>query len=351
MAAVGSIQRNRGIEHALAQLRNIVAHPTGYQLFGPLEAARILHDLAETINQLWGMPTPGGRLYPAPARREVIVMAWPADGSETITVTADALADATDPEDQPWQCIFVRAVFRPDEHYAEPSLRYFDSRVEATTYPSDLLCGPGTITDAKAWCAQHQPSPDQIDHLDRTFLIRHHANHPYLPIRPQTAAALPQQDRPTPGTPSRPTTLTMPTITSAPSSPPPTATLTERAVTAAPRPSRSARTTLSPPESLHPRRSHPTQRRRGHNRDRSSYRRSAPLAVSTGSVKLRGRSLPGACAQGSRAVSRGVASLSYSDSAWVASWRAGSGWGARPLLRLRWLPEPAPVSRHKIRFS
>ncbi|WP_433493686.1 hypothetical protein ACQP26_19990 [Micromonospora sp. CA-248089] len=188
-------QRNRGIERAMVELRNLVAHPGGYQVYGPVEAAQTLHDLAEIINQLWGAPTPGGRLYPAPTRREVVVMAWPADGSKRITVTADALADAVDPDDQPWQCVVLRAVFRPDEHFADPGLRYFDSRAEVTTYPADLLWGPGTIADAAAWYTQHKPQPDHVDHLDRTFMIRHYDNHLYLPVQPQHAAALRRQHR------------------------------------------------------------------------------------------------------------------------------------------------------------
>ncbi len=39
-------QRNRGIEQALSDLRNFVAHPIGYHLNGPVEAARTLSDLA-----------------------------------------------------------------------------------------------------------------------------------------------------------------------------------------------------------------------------------------------------------------------------------------------------------------
>ncbi|GAA2531650.1 hypothetical protein [Pilimelia columellifera] len=184
-------QRNHGIERALVELRNFVAHPTGYQLYGPVEAARTLHDLAEIINQLWGASTPGGRLYPAPTRREVVVMAWSTDGSERITVTAEALADSVDPDDRPWQCIILRAVFRPDEGYADPALRSYDSRVEATLYPTDLLWGPGTITDAAAWYAQHKTQSDMIDHLDQTFLIRHHDDLLCQPVRPQHAAAAP----------------------------------------------------------------------------------------------------------------------------------------------------------------
>ncbi|MEU0156097.1 hypothetical protein [Micromonospora fulviviridis] len=109
-------QRNRGIEQALSNLRNFVAHPTAYHLTGPVEAARTLRDLAEIINQLWGLPTPGGRRYPAPLRREVVVMAWPTDSSETCTAIAtDAFAGFVDPDDRPWECVILRAVFHSDE--------------------------------------------------------------------------------------------------------------------------------------------------------------------------------------------------------------------------------------------
>jgi hypothetical protein len=75
-------QRNRGIEQAKSNLRNSVAHPSGYHLNGPVVATRTLSDLAEIINHLRGVPTPGVRLYPAPIQREVIVMAWNAAGIE-----------------------------------------------------------------------------------------------------------------------------------------------------------------------------------------------------------------------------------------------------------------------------
>ena len=189
-------QRNRGIEQALSNLRNFVAHPTHYHLHGPVEAARTLRDLAEIINQLWGISTPGGRLYPAPLRREVIVMAWPTGGDETCTaVAADAFAGFVDPDDRPWECAIFRAVFRPEERFSDPELRHYDSRAEVTHYPADLLWGPGTITDAAAWFAENQPEPDECDYLDRPFLIRHHGMDLYLPMRPSVAAALPRQDQ------------------------------------------------------------------------------------------------------------------------------------------------------------
>jgi hypothetical protein len=59
-------ERNRGIEKAISKLRNYVAHSAGFHLTDPVQAWLTLSDLAEIINQLWGMPTPGGRLYPGP---------------------------------------------------------------------------------------------------------------------------------------------------------------------------------------------------------------------------------------------------------------------------------------------
>lgn len=48
--------RNRGKEKALTRLRNLVAHPNGYHLHGPVETVRTLSDVAEIINRLWVCP-------------------------------------------------------------------------------------------------------------------------------------------------------------------------------------------------------------------------------------------------------------------------------------------------------
>ena len=47
----------------------------------PVDSARTISDAAEIINHLWGSSTPGGRLYPAPVRSEIQVVAWRTDGS------------------------------------------------------------------------------------------------------------------------------------------------------------------------------------------------------------------------------------------------------------------------------
>ena len=68
-------QGNRRTEDIYRRIRNHVAHPS-YHLRMPPDSARTIHDLAEIINRLWGHATPGGRLYPAPLEREVLVVAW-----------------------------------------------------------------------------------------------------------------------------------------------------------------------------------------------------------------------------------------------------------------------------------
>jgi len=188
-------RRSRGTEQALSNLRNSVAHPDGYHMTSPVNAARTLSDLAETINHLWGVPTPGGRLYPAPIQRDVIVMAWNAAATELHTALANQLADAVDPDDQPWQCVILRAVFHPGKRLIDPGLRSFDARFEVTHYPADLLWGPGSITGAAAWFARHRPEPDERDYLDRTFVVRLDGDDLYLPMRPSVAAALPTGER------------------------------------------------------------------------------------------------------------------------------------------------------------
>jgi hypothetical protein len=64
-------QRNRRLEPLLKTTRNYVAHGSGDHLVTPVDTARDINDAAEIINQLWGSATPGGRLFPAPIRREV----------------------------------------------------------------------------------------------------------------------------------------------------------------------------------------------------------------------------------------------------------------------------------------
>ncbi|MFD7924005.1 hypothetical protein ACFV3R_32970 [Streptomyces sp. NPDC059740] len=184
-------QRNRHTERALKALRNIVAHGE-YHLATPVEAARELSDLAEVINHLWGHPTPGGRLYPAPVQRDVVAIGWSDDGERTIAGYADQLADAVD--DEKFTYVLVRAVFCPGG-VTDPNLLDYDARRASTSFPAQYLWGPGPREQAVAWLSEHQPEPDLCDYLDQIVLVRLHDGHVDLPVYPGVAAGLPAAEQ------------------------------------------------------------------------------------------------------------------------------------------------------------
>jgi hypothetical protein len=193
-------QRSSHAETALVKHRNLVAHPTSYELVMPNEASQTIQDLAEFINQLWGHPTPGGRLYPGPISREVVGIAWPTDSirpAQTEVALAEQLAapqhqqqaDTDTPTDSSEECVIVRASRN------DPDLMFFQTRYEATHYPADFLWGPGTREDAAAWLQENQPHGDECEFVDRVFAVQWHDDKLYLPMRPDVAATLPAPER------------------------------------------------------------------------------------------------------------------------------------------------------------
>ena len=175
-------QRNRSIEEVYRRIRNRVAHPS-YHITMPPASARTIHDLAEVINRLWGHATPGGRLYPAPLEREVIVVAWRDTEVEPSYKIMRGYQLATFHEPGDWQCLIIRAVFN-DEGIWE-----FDARYERTHLPAELLWGPGLTHEALAWLNVHRPEPDTTDYLDRLFVLRIHNGRTSLAMRPEVALA------------------------------------------------------------------------------------------------------------------------------------------------------------------
>ncbi|OQR61992.1 hypothetical protein B6E66_21735 [Streptomyces maremycinicus] len=185
-------QRTRGIEHAMSNLRNAVAHPSGYQRTIPVETARTLHDLTEFVNQLWGHPTPGGRLYPAPVERDVVVMAWNESGN-VYMANADALRDDTGSEG--FRYLLIRSISRPGSRYEDAYWSAFDTRFETTQFPAEYLWGPGSRSDALAWLDAEQPKGDTVDYLDRVFMLRDHDGQLYPPMHPEVAAGLTKEEQ------------------------------------------------------------------------------------------------------------------------------------------------------------
>jgi hypothetical protein len=91
--------------------------------------------------------------------------------------------------------IVVRAYFEPELGGGDPDLFAFDSRHEITRLPVELLSGPGGSIDAVKWFVANQPQPDEVDPLDRTYLVRHDDGHLWLPMRPEIVSALPVAER------------------------------------------------------------------------------------------------------------------------------------------------------------
>ena len=180
-------QRARQVAAAQKHLRDLTAHPTHYQLSSPVEAARVIRDIAEIINCLWDVRTPGGRLHPAPVRRTAVAMSWNSTG-DTEACAANELPSVR--LRGPLTTILVRASTQnPDDLWC------FDALYTTTQSPIDLLWGPGTPTDALEWYRDHQPEDDEADPLDRDFLIRHHADRIDPPRSPGLAAGLPTNDQ------------------------------------------------------------------------------------------------------------------------------------------------------------
>lgn len=197
-------QRNRALDRVLRAMRDHVAHGAGDHLLMPTSSARAIRDVAEIVNQLWGVATPGGRLYPEPVRREVHLVGWSSRGDVMAGLAGSPpdeqaggprLAAGQVPVDVPggdpgdWTWVFVRAV--PDDE----GLMHFDSLFEVTDYPCELLWGPGSAGDAETWAKRELPSGDTVDVLDRLFLVQYRGDRLYLPRCPEIALGLADSER------------------------------------------------------------------------------------------------------------------------------------------------------------
>ncbi len=179
-------QRARLLDKALVRMRNLAAHRSSFHRTGPPNAARLICDVAEVINRLWGALTPGGHLYPAPIRRDIFGIGWNSDGTHVARPWADQLAD--DFERPDWRYIVVRAVEADD-------VWGFHADFETTRYPADFLWGPGSASAARAWLDHYQPMPDDVQYLDRWFVLRVRDQNIDPPRNVDQLAGLPQSER------------------------------------------------------------------------------------------------------------------------------------------------------------
>ncbi len=182
-------QANRHHEHLLKRARDRAAHTASYKLVPPNMAALAIADVAEIINRLWGVTASGSRLYPDPVRRTAVVVAWSRDGDAIALLTAERFSGLSATERETLaQSIVVLGQPQDDE------LFYFDACYEAARTPCEWLWGPCSWKDAAGWLADNQPAEDEVELLDRLFVVRYHDSRLYLPQHPDVVAALDATD-------------------------------------------------------------------------------------------------------------------------------------------------------------
>jgi hypothetical protein len=180
-------QRSRLLDKVFVRMRNLAAHPRSFHRSGPPDAAKLICDVAEIINRLWGSLTPGGRLYAAPIRREIFAICWSPDGTQIGRPWAANLQNEVERND--WRFILVRAVEADD-------VWGFQADFETTQYPCELLWGPGTANEAIRWLAQAAPAPDETEYMDRWFAVRTSSPEPEPPRNLDQFAGLPESEQP-----------------------------------------------------------------------------------------------------------------------------------------------------------
>ncbi len=187
-------QRNRRVQLAVyAEIRNHFAHGAGVDRLGsPPDSSRAIRDVAEVINRLWGVRTPGGRLYPAPIARHPVILAWTkgwGTGEVGSMFTEVRLHHLDNPQERDLTGMVVLA---PE---AQDDLVEFDARYELTSLPTDWLFGPAPFDEAAAWLRSNTDVRDAVDALDRIFAVRVSGGKVFLPMRPEVFKAVPVPGR------------------------------------------------------------------------------------------------------------------------------------------------------------
>jgi hypothetical protein len=169
----------RRVDHALGELRNHAAHPEGRTVLAPPDSARMVRDVAEVINTLWGHRVPGGRLFPAPVARIPRVASIATDGSGAAEMGLHHVPDLDRREQESEFAVFLAAT---DEKLTERSgdSWAFTHRqgVQRTVYPCEQLW-MGTYPDlvVALEAGAFADRADTVEHLDRLFFIRVQGEH------------------------------------------------------------------------------------------------------------------------------------------------------------------------------
>lgn len=186
-------QRNVGVFGSLVKLRNYVAHPERYRVDMPPNVIRLLRDIAEIINRLWGHDTEGGRLFPTPIRRRPRATALSPDCQAAVTFGSLPLV-AAERDKRDWTyALFLAAdgeeLIEFDWENSGRQRFMHTPGFQMTQYPTELLWGPGSWDELVAVLddVDEKTPTDVVTFLDRLFYIRVIAGEP-RPEFPRSAA-------------------------------------------------------------------------------------------------------------------------------------------------------------------
>lgn len=171
-------QRNVGVFASLVTLRNYAAHPELYSDELPPWVVRLLGDVAEIINKLWGHDTDGGRLFPGPVRRLVRCAALSPE--RTAAVTFGSLAGvAREQRTRDWTFAIFLAAEREElidfDLDAPGGQRFtYQPGFQMTNYPAEQLVAPTSVGEVLRFIEDHdvEGMADAVDFQDRLFFIR-----------------------------------------------------------------------------------------------------------------------------------------------------------------------------------
>ncbi len=189
--------RAKIIEGVLSERRNHAAHPVGHRINMPVDSARTLRDVAETINKLWGHDTPGGRLFPGPVARQPRVAAVEPEGNGGCEMRLEQVPEADECERAYNYAVFL--AFGDDRLIAPGRGGIgFTHRpgFQTTRFPCEMIW-QGSWEELREAIEQGVFSglDDSIDHLDRLFLIRVGQGQIDLARSPADLLALEEQPR------------------------------------------------------------------------------------------------------------------------------------------------------------
>jgi hypothetical protein len=181
-------QRNVGVFASLVNLRNYAAHPERYSDDIPPWVVRLLVDVAEIINKLWGHNTDGGRLFPGPVHRHLRCAALSPDS--TAAVTFGSLAGVqTEEKTRDWTFAVFLAADREElidfDWQSSGGQRFkHEPGFQMTDYPAEQIVAPTSLDDVLSFLSAKNLNEvaDTIDFQDRLFFVRHYgAQRPEFP--------------------------------------------------------------------------------------------------------------------------------------------------------------------------